>query len=409
MRVGDSEDGARSNEGGDPISAALAGDEAGFERVHDRYGQGLIRFFLKRVTGRIDLAEELSQKTWVLVWRALQAQNGLTSPYLSPEWAQMVGAERPDARVAVLSEHGTIKGFLGVQRRSRFAAMGLGAPIADYQGLVGAPDLAVRAGEICRALKVGRLDLDHVPAGQGFFAPYEAVRDGSWIAETGGSGEAYRAGLKARRAEFVRQTDKKIRKMGKERGEAVFTANSTSRAHFGQMLGWKRMQLLRSGQPDIWTTPWVARVLDGTFTRETPGCRGALFTLTVGDTLVAANYFLRSEGVLHDWIIAHNPAFEAYSPGVALARWAIEWAGDNGIAEVDFGPGGYQYKRQLATGQRELTWGSAGGLSLSGVARRAAYAARVQLERAPQKLVAELPGKAMRRIDLMRGLAAPAG
>ncbi len=345
----------------------------------------------------------------IAVWRDLQAQNGLASPYLSAEWAQMVGEERPDARVVVLSERGTIQGFLGAQRRSRFAAMGLGAPIADYQGLIGAPDLPVTATELCRALKVGRLDLDHVPAGQAFFAPYEAVRDGSWIVETGGSGAAYRAGLKERRAEFVRQTDKKMRKMGKERGEAVFTALSKDRAHFGQMLGWKRMQLLRSGQPDIWTTPWIARVLGATFESEAAGCRGALFTMTVGETLVAASYFLRSEGVLHDWIIAHNPAYEAYSPGVALARWAIEWAGDNGIGEVDFGPGGYQYKRQLATGQRELTWGAASGLSVSGLARRAAYAARVQLERAPQKLVAELPGKAMRRIDLMRGLAAPAG
>lgn len=345
----------------------------------------------------------------IAVWRGLQAQNGLSSPYLSPDWALMVGEERPDARVAVLSEHGTIKGFLGAQRRSRFAAMGLGAPIADYQGIVGAADLPVTAAELCRALRVGRLDLTHVPTGQKFFAPHEAVREGSWIVDVREGGAAYRAGLKERRAEFVRQTDKKLRKMGKERGEAQFTALSKSRAHFGQMLGWKRMQLLRSGQPDIWTTPWIARVLDATFESDAAGCRGALFTMTVGETLVAASYFLRSGGVLHDWIIAHNPAFEAYSPGVALARWAIEWAGDNGHSEVDFGPGGYQYKRQLATGQRELTSGAASGPTLSGLARRAAYAARAQLERAPQKALAELPGKAMRRIDLMRGLAAPAG
>jgi CelD/BcsL family acetyltransferase involved in cellulose biosynthesis len=343
----------------------------------------------------------------VAVWRDLQAQNGLASPYLSPDWAQIVGAERRDARVAILSERGTIRGFLGVQRQSRFAAMGLGAPIADYQGLVGAPDLAVSAGDVCRALRVGRIDLGHAPAGQAFFAPFEAVRDGSWIAEVGAGAEAYRAGLKARRSEFVRQTDKKLRKLGKERGEPTFTALSSHRGHFGQMLGWKRMQLLRSGQPDIWTTPWIARVLDATFAREGAGCRGAFFTLTVGETLVAASYFLRSERVLHDWIVAHNPAFDAYSPGVALARWAIEWAAENGVPEVDFGPGAYQYKRQLATGQRMLAWGSASGLSLSGLAWRAAYAARAQLERAPQKALAALPGKAMRRIDLMRGLAAP--
>ena len=55
-------------------SLAAAGDDQAFERIHRRFGGGLMRFFLTRNGGRVDLAEELAQKTWVEVWRSLRRQ-----------------------------------------------------------------------------------------------------------------------------------------------------------------------------------------------------------------------------------------------------------------------------------------------------------------------------------------------
>ncbi len=51
--------------------AALRGDRAAFDRLHDRLAGGLRRILLDRTAGRADLAEELSQRTWVIVWDAL--------------------------------------------------------------------------------------------------------------------------------------------------------------------------------------------------------------------------------------------------------------------------------------------------------------------------------------------------
>lgn len=56
----------------DIVSSAMSGNDEAFEQLHDRYSHGLVRFFLKRTAGRLELADELSQKTWVLVWRALR-------------------------------------------------------------------------------------------------------------------------------------------------------------------------------------------------------------------------------------------------------------------------------------------------------------------------------------------------
>ncbi|MBC7767562.1 MAG: GNAT family N-acetyltransferase [Phycisphaerales bacterium] len=333
-------------------------------------------------------------------WRAHQ-RAGTLSPYLTPEWAQIVGAARPDARVCII-EGG--EGYFGAQRLSRFSAMGIGAPIADYQGVVGAEGLAVAPAALCRALNVGRIDLSHTPSGQTLFKA--AGSEGSWLAETHGGRELYEAALRTRRAEFVRQTDKKARKLERERGHVDFQAQSGERADFETLLSWKNEQLKRSGQPEIWATPWVRETLDRCFEARGASFSGALFTLSADAGLAAAAFCLRSSTVLHFWLVAHDGAFDAYSPGVQLARRIIGWAGDNGVSEVDFGPGDYQYKRQLSTSQRSLEWGVVSSGSVSGALRQGQHALRRQIERLPHKRLAALPGKAMRKLDLVRALAA---
>ncbi|MGD9980320.1 MAG: GNAT family N-acetyltransferase [Hyphomonadaceae bacterium] len=338
------------------------------------------------------------------LWRTHQlADPGLQSPYLTPDWAKLVGEVRDNARVCVIEDGA---GFFGAQRMSRFTAMGLGAPIADYQGVVGLPNLPIDPAELCRALKVGRIDITHVPAGQRLLAGAAAGGEGSWLADVAGGRDLYEAALKQRRSELVRQTDKKLRKLEREHGRAEFRAMSAERADFETLLAWKNAQLARSGQPQIWSTPWIASVLNACFDQRDPGFGGALFTLSLEGRLAAAAFCLRSARVLHFWIVAHDSAFDAYSPGVQLARWTAGWAGDNGIAEIDFGPGDYQYKRQLSTAQRMLERGVVAGATWSAALRRSEYALRARVERWPAARLAELPGKAMRRLDLHRALHA---
>ncbi len=331
-------------------------------------------------------------------WRGLLAP-GADSPYLTPEWAQVIGEVRKDARIVLINDG---DGFFGAQILSRFSAMGLGAPISDCQGVIARPELAISGSALCRALNVGRIDLTHVVHTHGAFVP--AHCEGSWIAETHGGRELYDAALKSRRSEFVRQLDKKARKLERDFGPTFFRAVSAESTDFEMLLTWKNAQLAHSGQPQVWAQPWVRRVLDRCFQTRDSRFGGALFTLHVRDDLAAAAFCLRSARVLHFWVLAHDTAFDQFSPGVLLARRAIGWAAENGIAEVDFGPGEYQFKRQLSTTQRALHWGVASRLSLSGAVRRSEYAMRRQIERVPAPRIATLPGKAMRRLDLMRAL-----
>jgi CelD/BcsL family acetyltransferase involved in cellulose biosynthesis len=331
-------------------------------------------------------------------WRQ-HARDGLRSPYLTPEWARMIGDARDDARVCVIEDG---RGFLGAQKLSRFSAMGLGAPIADYQGLVGEEGLQVDPRALCRALGVGRIDLANAAPGA-LLKP--AGADGSWIAEVSGGRELYEAALKQRRAEFVRQMDKKTRKFAREHGPLEFRSPSRERADFETLIEWKNAQLVRTGQPQTWAKPWVRQTLDACFDARDPDFGGVFFTLHANDKLAAAAFCLKSARVLHLWLLGHDSAYDNHSPGVQLARHIIHWAAEKNLVEVDFGTGDYQYKRQLSTTQRMLDRGVIAGVSFSGAMRHAAHGLRARLEGLPQPRLAALPGKAMRRLDLMRALA----
>lgn len=143
------------------------------------------------------------------------------------------------------------------------------------------------------------------------------------------------------------------------------------------------------------------------FQSEDPAFRGLLFTLTDGAALVAAHYALVNSKVMHAWLIGHDHAYEAYSPGVLLTRFMVEWAADNGYEAVDFGTGDYRYKREFGEPAGALGWGYIGGSSLSALVRGLEFTGRGLLERAPMDAVASAPGKLMRRLDVMRGLSAP--
>jgi RNA polymerase sigma factor (sigma-70 family) len=68
---------ASSAEPGKPTLAALCaavagGDERAFQDLHRRLAGGLMRILLERTGGRAEVAEELAQRTWVVVWEAIR-------------------------------------------------------------------------------------------------------------------------------------------------------------------------------------------------------------------------------------------------------------------------------------------------------------------------------------------------
>ena len=343
-------------------------------------------------------------------WAALQAADkALETPFLSPWWARAVARAQGPAqgdrgvRVAVLGGMEDPKGFLAA-RVGPFTAMPAGAPMCDYQGLVAEPGLTIDPREIVQALGVGRLDFCHLLEGQSALAPHVKGTQTSRIIDVTQGYAAYEAERRAAGVSALKDIDKKRRKIEREIGPVTFTAFSRSKSDFDQLIAWKQKAWRETGQTDLFAAGWPLRLVRQLFGSRDPDFGGVLFTLHVGETLAAAQLDIRGGATVHSWIIGHDSAFDRYSPGMMLFQDILRWMDTAPYSRLDLGGGDYRFKRELANAQVEVGHGFVGGLSAATMMREAAYGLRRVAESLPLGQFSELPGKAMRRLDLLRGL-----
>jgi CelD/BcsL family acetyltransferase involved in cellulose biosynthesis len=353
------------------------------------------------------LAPEALSPADIEAWEALQASNpALASPFLSPHWPLALAAvDGPDAeglRIAVLREQGRARAFLPLRRR-RFTALPAGAPMSDYQGVVAEPGATLDLRAVVRALGVQRLDFSHAIEGQADFAPYVKGGQESLLIDVSNGYEAYAAAQRAH-SDILKDTEKKKRKVEREKGEVVFTALSTDWSDFDKLIAWKRAQYRLTGQTDIFAAGWPLRLLENIRADDRRDFGGAFFTLHVGGELAAAHFALRGRDVLHAWFIAHDDAFGKYSPGVILMVELLKWQAQNGYRVLDLGPGDYRFKHQLSNAKLPVGFGFVGRPSAAAFLRGAEYEVRRACEALPLGRMSALPGKAMRRFDTMRAL-----
>ena len=342
-------------------------------------------------------------------WAALQAADpALDSPFLSPGWALAVERAqvelRGDVKVAVIREAGVAKAFFPV-RVVGATAMPVGAPMCDYQAIVAEPGFAIDARCLLRALGVHRLDFFQMLQDQPTFAPYGRGEAASWLVEVPDGFEAYQAARKEAGSGLLKDIDKRRRKIERDLGEVVFTAGAQDPAAFDLLIGWKREQYRQTGQTDIFAAGWPLQLLrDLQGGAAGPGFGGQLFTLHIGNRLAAAQFNLRGGRTLHAWIIAHASGFEKVSPGMVLFGEILRWMETEGLTTLDLGPGDYRFKQQLANAKRAVAHGFVGRPSTQTLVRSAEYGVRAAAENLPLGALSQLPGKAMRRMDLWRGL-----
>jgi CelD/BcsL family acetyltransferase involved in cellulose biosynthesis len=339
-------------------------------------------------------------------WNALQAADpDVANPFYSARWPRAVEQAQGDScgvRVAVLHDRGQIKGFFPAKIQGA-VAMPAGAPMCDYQGLVAASDVTVDPRALLAAFGVGRYDFSHMPESQGAFSAHVRGASPSWIVRLPFGYDVYAADKKEESG-IIKDMDKRRRKADRELGPVTFTAFSRSKTDFEQMIAWKRANYRSTGQTDIFDSEWTLHLLRELFASRDPAFGGAFYTLHIGDRLAAAQFHLRGSDVIHAWIIAHECEFERVSPGLLLFQDILRWMDDTPYTSIDFGPGDYRFKQQLANDTCSVGHGFIGRPGASSFVRSAAYGIREVAERLPLGGVSELPGKAMRRLDLIRAL-----
>jgi CelD/BcsL family acetyltransferase involved in cellulose biosynthesis len=226
----------------------------------------------------------------------------------------------------------------------------------------------------------------------------------SWIVDVSEGYEAYARARREGGGPGLKPLDKKRRKAECELGPVVFTPRSASAVDFAQLFAWKRAQLRATGQIDIFAPAWPLRLMQSLFTGGAAPLTGLLFTLHVGGRLAAAHFHLAGRRTLHAWMIAHCASVERYSPGLLLFQDILKWMDETAFERLDLGLGDYRFKRELANTHQTVAHGFVGVPSPAAFLRSAAYGVRAAAERLPLGAASAVPGKAMRRLDVLRAL-----
>jgi CelD/BcsL family acetyltransferase involved in cellulose biosynthesis len=292
--------------------------------------------------------------------RALWAQfrdhdRALSSPYFDLRYVLAASAVAPQAQVAVIRQGGEIVGFLPFQRRGG-AIQPMAAPLTDYHGLIAKPGAEIDLKLVLEHLQARRFRFGGLVGGQARTVNAAAPKP-AMIADLTGGYEAY---LEARRAAgqggFLKDKRRRCRQLAEQVGPLSFTL-SADPDMLETIIADKRAQMRRTGQHDVFSTPWTQDLLRRLNDDSDPDFGLRVAVLRAGDKVVAAEAGLLSGPVYHLWFPIYDPDFARYSPGALMTLETLRVLAEQGVAYADFGPGAEDYKRAFADEGDEVVEG----------------------------------------------------
>jgi CelD/BcsL family acetyltransferase involved in cellulose biosynthesis len=292
-------------------------------------------------------------------WREIQAESpSLESPFYSLPFTEIVGAARPDCRVAVLADAGgTVHGFLPFHSGRSRVAMPVGRKLADYQGAIVAPEVVWDPAAVVRAAGLRAFSFDKVHGEQAALRPHFDGVEPSWVIDISDGFDAYVEGQREAGRGGPKDARVKERRL-RRRFDLRFSFHETDIEPLRALLAWKSEQYRRTGNFDIFTRRWVVEVVERCHAVSEPDLAGVLSCLWADGRLIGAHLGLRSGSVLHYWFPAYDMAFSAFSPGSVLILSMAAAAPEHGIRVIDLGKGAEAYKPRFANAQIEVGTGA---------------------------------------------------
>jgi CelD/BcsL family acetyltransferase involved in cellulose biosynthesis len=300
--------------------------------------------------------DETDRAAWRDLARAHQRSGGA---FLTWRYADAVGRVDPRVRVAVLRTADGKRGYFAFQpKRGLLGRLGVaervGGHLSDYFGLVADPGFRCSAVALLRACGVGALEFSHLDETQAQLGLVgESPRTGLRIDLPAG-GDAHLAELRRRKKSFVREADRRLRRLAEQVGPVRLEIDLRDRSDtLDTLIQAKLAQYARTGQGEgaVLGQAWAQRLIRTLYASTDPDCRAQLSALYAGDTWVAMHVGLRAGSVLHYWFPVYNHALAAYGPGRLLLQMTIAASREAGIDCIDRGEGDNATKREYATSE----------------------------------------------------------
>ncbi len=300
-------------------------------------------------------ASELDPQARALWARFRDANPALSSPYFDLRYVLAASAVAPHAQVAVIRQGGETIGFLPFQRRGG-AIQPMAAPLTDYHGLIARPGAQIDLKVVLQHLQARRFRFGGLVDAQA--RPINAAAPKpAMIADLTGGYDAYLEGRRAAgQGSFLKDKRRRQRQLAEQVGPLSFSL-SADPDMLELIIAEKRAQMRRTGQHDVFSTPWTQDLLRHLNNDADPDFGLRVAVLKAGDKVVAAEAGLLSGSVYHLWFPIYDPDFARYSPGALMTLETLRVLADQGVALADFGPGAEDYKRAFADEGAEVVEG----------------------------------------------------
>lgn len=302
-------------------------------------------------------------------WRALFEASPDPTPFQSFEWLAAWRRHRGEGEpILLLACEGQtpIAAMALTRTRYRGTPLGflrwMGAPDSDYHDLVGG-----RRREECAAAFIGHLQRMggwHL-CELGALRADALARLSAPLADAAPDFEPCAAlPLPPTRAEFERQTSRKLRSSIRRRTNMLVEAHPDMRfstvAHADELpqamedlFRLHTARLNKKGYGGAFATPG-ARAFHREVAREFLGKDMLrLHRLTIGEQCIAVIYCFNLRGSAYYYLGGFDPAFSRFSPGVLIIQHAIHAAIDEGSGWFDFMRGAEEYKSRWRCEPRE--------------------------------------------------------
>lgn len=339
-------------------------------------------------------------------WRRLrQDRPALASPFFSLGWHDAVHAVRGDVEVVRISADGALCAFLPFARCPFGMLRPVGAPMADWHGLIGPAGLTLDLDAILRAARGKAFRFSGAAADDSILEGAASDDSTSFVMDLSGGYAAYQTAAAKAHPKAFRNLRARVRKLHARAVE--IRIDDRDPASLALVLAMKRSQYRRTRQIDIFGFRWTRALIETLFAREPSAApdatRGLLSTLWIDGTLAAGHFGLKGDDTLHYWFPVYDARFAELSPGIVLLHEIAMASAQLGIRRIDLGDGDYRFKEEFANQRLPIIAGTA---RIAGARRRAALASRPTTAPAgsPRPGLARIPHAVSRRVDLLSSL-----
>jgi CelD/BcsL family acetyltransferase involved in cellulose biosynthesis len=282
----------------------------------------------------------------------VRQQPSLDAPAFYPEFVCSLAAHIPNCKVAILSEHGTLVGYIAfLQRPGTNAAISI--PMCDYGPVIIGPGRALEARLIVRAMALKSWTFENIVTTQlsigtatrfsQSVSPRAVLKDGyeSYLSQLNAAGKS------------SRKFQTNVRLLERDHGSVTVVHSRADEATLTSLLEHKSKQFTSDGR----FPAFVHGVLAHFLRQKTGPLTGSLSVLKAGENEIALAYCLKAGRLLYYWFPTYDPTFQKYSPGLVLLSCLIRDLPSLGCDTIDFGPGGESYKEYFANDHRAVCSG----------------------------------------------------